>query len=201
MAKKNIRYITLIGMILFILFIYYESTNNVGEYIPDTIFFMFLVLILFFLYKRLNLDVISYTSFILALLFHNSGAFGWYNISPIGIQWDHITHITGTFAPTLILFRFCKRFFTSDRFNNLYLVLVIILASLGIGVFIEYYEFAGSFIVGEGEGGLGQGAGDFETELGSGLYLNTMFDLIFNLVGALLAVAVAFLLKYNENIP
>ncbi len=200
MAEKNVRFITIISMIIFLGFIYYETTSNVKEYVADTIFFMVLVLVLFLLYKKLDLDIVSYTSFILALLFHNAGAFGWYNISPIGIQWDHVTHIAGSFAPTLILFRFCRRFFTSSKFNNFYVVLIIILASLGVGVFIEYYEFAGSYIIGEGEGGLGQGAGDFDTELGSSLYLNTMLDLVFNLIGALLAVAAAFLLGYNRNI-
>ena len=70
---------------------------------------------------------------------------------------------------------------------------------LGIGVFVEFYEFAGYFIVGEGVGGLGQGEGDFTTELGESLWLNTMLDMIFNLVGAIFGIGIGFLLRYHKD--
>ena len=200
MDKRKARIIiTVIGIILFLAFIVYESTR-VPDYVPDTILFIALTITLFLLYTKLDLDLVSYSAFIIALLFHNSGAFGWYNISPIGIQWDHITHITGIFAPTLILFRYFRRLFTASKSNNLYVILIIILAALGVGVVIEYYEFAGSFIIGQGEGGLGQGEGDIETELGNSLYLNTILDLIFNLIGAVLGVITGFMLSYHKKV-
>lgn len=191
--------ITIISLLLFLWFIWYESTHGVQEYVADTIFFMVLTLILYALYTKLDLDVMSYTSFIIALLLHNAGAFGWYNISPLPLQWDHITHITGIFAPTLILFRFSRRFFAANKFHNTYVILFTILAALGIGVIVEFYEFAGYFIVGEGVGGLGQGEGDFTTELGESLWLNTMLDMVFNAVGALLGLTVGVLLKYHKT--
>ena len=189
------RIITIISVILFLLLTYYESTQGVKEYIPDTILFMILTLILFSLYKKLNLNILSYSSFILAMLFHNLGAFGFYNNSPIPFQWDHLTHIVGSFAITLILFQFLKNFLTTSKFKNIYLIIILILASLGAGVIIEYYEFIGYFLVGEGMGGLGHGVGDIATELGNSAWFNTMFDLIYNLIGTLIALPFAFLSK------
>ncbi len=191
--------ITTIGLLLFLLFMWYEWSHGIYEYIADTIFFVVLTLIAFILYKKLDLDLWSYGAFMVALLFHNAGAFGWYNISPLPIQWDHITHITGIFAPTLMLFRFSRRFFSTKAFHNAYVILFTILAALGIGVFVEFYEFAGYFIVGEGVGGLGQGEGDFTTELGESLWLNTMLDMIFNLVGAIFGIGIGFLLRYHKD--
>ena len=190
---------TIISMAVFVALIGYEWSNGVYEYIADTIFFMTLTLILLLLYKKLDLDLWCYASFILALMFHNAGAFGWYNISPLPLQWDHITHITGIFAPTLILFRFSRRFFSHQPFHNGYVILFTLLAALGIGVFVEFYEFAGYFIVGEGVGGLGQGEGDFTTELGESLWLNTMLDMVFNVIGALFGLAGGFLLRYHKE--
>jgi len=188
--KRALTFFTILSMLIFLWFIYYETTHDVKEYVADTILFIILTLIMLALYKRLDLNLSSYAFFVLALFLHNAGAFGWYNISPLSIQWDHITHIVGTFAVTLIIYRFCRRFFTSNRFNNLYIIILIILASLGVGVVIEFYEFAGYFIVGEGAGGLGQGEGDITTELGNSLWLNTMLDLVYNLVGALAALII-----------
>lgn len=191
--------ITIMSMIVFLLLIGYEWSHGVYEYIADTIFFIILTLMLLALYKKLDLDLWSYAAFIIALLFHNAGTFGWYNISPLPIQWDHITHITGIAAPTLILFRFSRRFFRATTFHNAYVILFTLLAALGIGVFVEFYEFAGYYIVGEGVGGLGQGEGDFTTELGESLWLNTMLDMIFNVIGALVGIGIGILLRYHKD--
>ena len=190
--------ITVLGLLAFLFFIIYEAPR-VPEYVPDTIFFIILTLVLLSLYKKLDLDLWCYASFIIALLLHNAGAFGLYNISPLPLQWDHITHITGIFAPTLILFRFSGKFFSAKKFNNAYIILFTLLAALGIGVMVEFYEFAGYYIIGEGAGGLGQGEGDIVTELGNSLWLNTMLDMVFNTIGALLGMAAGFLLKYHEQ--
>ena len=190
--------ITLIGIILFVAFIIYEAPR-VPEYVPDTMFFIVLAIILFLVYEKLDLDLASYSLALLGLLLHNAGAFGWCNISPLPIQWDHITHVVGIAAATLLLFRSCRRFLTANKHHNRFLFLVILLASLGIGVIIEFYEFAGYFIVGEGAGGLGQGEGDIATELGDSLWLNTMLDMVYNLLGAFIGLGMGYALRYHQK--
>lgn len=198
--EKKILIVTVLGMLIFLWLIWYEYTHAVYEYIADTIFFMVLTLAALVLYKKLDLDLWSYASLIIALLFHNAGAFGWYNNSPLPLQWDHITHITGIFAPTLMLFRFTSRFLKHRKFHNGYVMIITLLAALGVGVLVEFYEFAGYFIVGEGVGGLGQGEGDITTELGDSLWLNTMLDMVFNAVGAVLGLSVGYLLKDHQKL-
>lgn len=188
-----------VSIVLFLWLIYYEIVQNVPEYIADSLLFIGMVLTLLFLYNKLDLDLLSFNAFLVSLLLHNAGAFGWYNTSPVGFQWDHITHIMGGFAITLILFRFCRRFCRGEKFAKRYLMLVIILASLGAGAIIEFYEFAGYFIVGEGAGGLGHGVGDIVTELGNSEWFNTMFDMLYNLVGAIIAMIVGVIKKYNKK--
>jgi hypothetical protein len=188
--KKILAVITAVSMAVFLWLIYYELTHNVKEYVADTVFFMVLVTLALVFYRRLNLDLPSYAFFIIALLLHNAGAFGWYNVSPVSIQWDHITHIVGIFAATLMVYRFSMQLFTASKFPSFASVVIILLAAQGVGVFIEFYEFAGYFIVGEGVGGLGQGEGDIKTELGDSLWLNTMLDLVYNLIGSLAALII-----------
>jgi hypothetical protein len=197
--KKSIYSITIIAILLFLWFIAYEITKPIYEYIPESIMFIIFILIFLSLYNKLDLDILSYSSLIIAFLLHNAGAFGWYNISPVGFQWDHITHIVWGFAFTLIIFRYTRRFLNNQRTNNVITIFFIILASLGAGVIIELYEFAGYFIVGEGMGGLGHGQGDIVTEFGNSEWFNTMFDLIYNLVGTIIAMITGYILHYHKQ--
>ncbi len=71
---------------------------------------------------------------------------------------------------------------------------------MGVGVVIEHYEFLGSLTVGEGEGGLGKGgAGDYTlNDWASSDWLNVMWDLVYNSIGAILAVGVG-LVNYKRR--
>lgn len=195
-TRKGIA-ITLLSMVIFLLFIYYEITQGVKEYIPDTILFMVLLAVACILYTKLNLDTPTYLSIIIALLLHNAGAFGWYNVSPIGLQWDHITHIAAGITFALMFSRVLLPQIHARK--KALPIILIIFAAMGAGVLIEFYEFSGYYIVGEGMGGLGHGAGDISTELGNSEWLNTMLDLIFNLVGILLALITVIPQWHHRN--
>ena len=63
---------------------------------------------------------------------------------------------------------------------------------MGFGVFVEFMEFGGYFLVGEGAGVLGHGLGDINTEFINSEWFNTMFDLIYNFIGAVVGVVIAY---------
>ena len=80
-------------------------------------------------------------------------------------------------------------------FNNIFLLFIVLLVSLGIGSLIENLEFGGYLFLGEGEGGLYFGEGDaapgVDTDMrniAGGGWFNAMWDLVFNLLGALAAI-------------
>jgi hypothetical protein len=122
---------------------------------------------------------------------HNLGVFGYYNVSPVGFQWDHITHLIGEFAAGVFVYNYMH---ASGLFNNkkgmehFNLVCLAVIAAVGFGVFVEFIEFIGYFVVGDGLGIFGHGLGDINTEFINNEWFNTMFDLIYNFIGSLIGV-------------
>ena len=177
-----------VSMLVFAAFLVYAYVSGVRDYINDSIVSMLLVSLVYLLRKRLAITPAALGLVAFSFVLHNSGVFGWYNVSPIGVQWDHVTHIVGFVGVGLAGMQYGSRWLTRNRVENIIVLVMVMLAGIGVGVFIEFYEFAGFFIVGEGLGGLGHGEGDVTTEIGNSEWFNTIFDLIFNVVGVIIGV-------------
>jgi len=202
---KLVNFVTIVGILIFITFSAYAYVNNTfSNFIYDTIFFIVLTLFFYFTYDRWKLNLPIYTLLILSLTLHSAGTFGWYFKSPIGIQWDHITHFVPILAFTLLFFQYAVQFMDRKLTKKTWMVIVIVLmAGLGVGSIIELIEFSGFIVFGFGEGALLWGAGDgipgqtiegiptIEAieELGGG-WFNTMWDLVWNTMGALVAILI-----------
>jgi len=193
-------FFTSIGIFLFFIFLAYRI--GVNDYINDSILFLLLVTILYATSRTLAITPFIYTLLLFAFILHNLGMFGFYNISPIFLQWDHVTHFFGEFAVAVLIYNYMhsRGLLTVDRKHRLVVIALIILASLGIGVFVEFFEFAGYFIVGDGLGIFGHGKGDIVTEFIDSEWFNTLFDLIYNLIGTLCGVLFC-LFFYNKRSP
>ena len=209
--EKN-KLVFILGLIIFILYGIYSYTSDVLDYINDSIILSIILIILFFLRNALKLTPFSFLLIIIASAIHLSGVFGFYNISPLPIQYDHFTHFIGLFAVSILLFNFFKKYFSGSGLNNFLILIMIILASLGLGSVIEQAEFLGFLKFGTGEGFLKFGGlGDTLTEgqlrdidLIGGGWINTMWDLIFNFLGSLFGAIfmyVKYLYKKNEKRP
>lgn len=96
-------------------------------------------------------------------------------------------HFVGTFALALIIYQMIK----PSQKNVFTTALITILITMGLGTIIEHQEFIGYSIIGEGEGILGYGAGDW------GEWNNISWDLIYNTLGAIVA-ALLSLLSYKN---
>jgi uncharacterized membrane protein YjdF len=174
----------------------------------DILFFVLFILILHatFSFWRLNIPV--YTLIVLSFAGHLMGIFGWYNVSPLPLAWDHITHGFPLFTFTMVLYNFARQWM--DRFwstKTWSLLLLVFLSGLGIGAIVENIEFAGFLALGYGEGGLflgGPGDGlpltsaqaDAIQEFGGG-YLNTELDLLWNALGTLAAMVVMSVIHFR----
>lgn len=188
------------------------KTKNYG-YIADSIIILIIMTILYLSYDKLNQNIASYLFMLLALSLHNMGVFGFYyksplryfdpiweqHISPHPFQWDHITHLFSGIALSMIFFSFFKRFFTEDKLHNFFIILSIFFIAQGIGSIGEIYEFAGFFLIGEGEGATGRGAGDYSLYWISSDWINTMLDLVYNFIGALIGLGISYLVYIKKS--
>ncbi len=186
-------------MSLFLAVVIWFSGYVVG-WKKDLVISAIIIVTLFFLYKQLRLTPFVYSMVCASLIVHNLGAFNFYSVSPLSqIPYDNITHLLGIFSATLLIANFLspalsktKRF----RLSNFIMLFMIFFAGLGIGAVIESLEFSGYLLLGSGEGVLQFGYGDFDgfnetddlTQIVGGGYFDTMSDLIFNMIGALIAV-------------
>ncbi|HLC58289.1 MAG TPA: DUF2238 domain-containing protein [Candidatus Nanoarchaeia archaeon] len=208
MEKSRI-IICAIAIISFLAIIFYGISVNTTNYVTETIFFIIFTLILIYLFNYLKLDNFTYSILILAMLLHSLGTFGFYAKTPIIIQYDHITHFILTFAFAVPLFKLLKGKITG-RHHKRTIIIIVLFFCLGVGALIEQIEFLGYlnsdgartfFYVGDaGDTGVG---GFTQIELKEidavgGGWLNTMWDLMYNFLGAVMGIIVA-LIFYNKN--
>lgn len=196
-SSRSLTTIYISGIIIFILFSFYAYFFNVKDYINDSIIAIFLVSLVYFFKKHINLYNYSFILLILGLVSHLSGVFGFYSLSPLPIQYDHFTHFLGLFAVSILFFNFFKKYFSENKKNNFLILVAILLVSLGIGSLIEEIEFLGFLEFGTGEGLLKFGGlGDTplnekvlrDIDIIGGGWINTMWDLTYNFLGALSGV-------------
>jgi len=213
---KLVNFVTAVAILIFITFsaiAYFSGTFT--NYIYDTLFFIALVLFFYFTYDRWNLNLPIYTLIILSFVLHSAGIFGWYFKSPIGIQWDHITHFVPILAFTMLFFQFAVQFMDRKLTKKTWLVIAfVLLAGMGIGTVIELIEFSGFVVFGFGEGALLWGAGDGipgqtiegiptveAIEAHGGGWFNTMWDLVWNTLGGLLALLIMIIAHFFIKKP
>ncbi len=207
MQNKTI--IAVLGILLYAVFLaigWLEGTLK--YYWPDAAFFTVLILFFYFSfdYWRLNLPI--YTLLVLSFGLHLCGIFGWYNISPIILPWDHVTHGIPMFTFTVLLYNFARQWMPDNFWNTKTwgLMLLVLLSGFGIGAIVENIEFFGYLTVGAGEGGLffgGAGDGqpvtsaqmDIIQDLGGG-YINTELDLVWNAMGAIFAIILMSIIHF-----
>lgn len=215
MAGKNVFVSLVLGLgisIFFVLILMSFVWRNTG-FVPDMIFFIILLVFFYFTYERWNLNLPIYTMLIIGFIPHALGFMGFYASTPVWIQWDHVTHFFSIFGFGLLFFNFLHQWMDRKFFTHktLFLVAVVFLAASGIGVVIEIIEFGGFLVYGFGEGALAFGAGDAapgqivtsieEIEAYGVGWFNTMYDLVYNSLGALSALIVMIFAHYVIKRP
>ncbi len=210
MQNKTI--VAILGILTYAVFLGIGWTEGTLRYYwPDALFFTALILFFCFSFSYWRLNVPVYTLLVLSFALHMCGIFGWYNVSPVKLSWDHITHAIPLFTFTVLLYNFARqwmpaRFWTAKTWG---LMLLVLLSGLGIGAIVENIEFFGYLTVGAGEGGLffgGAGDGqpvtsaqmDIIQDLGGG-YINTELDLVWNGIGAVFAVILMSLIHFARK--
>ncbi len=175
-------------MVLLTLFFIWKGIKEFYSQNPELLFDNFLtialLLILLFQYSKWKFNKLSVIIALSALGLHHAKLYGTFFYS---IPFDRIMHFVGTFALALIIYQMIK----PSQKNVFTTALITILITMGLGTIIEHQEFIGYSIIGEGEGILGYGAGDW------GEWNNISWDLIYNTLGAIVA-ALLSLLSYKN---
>ncbi len=206
--KQN-KLIFILGIVLFLIIAFYSYISQITEYISDALISIAIIVFVFLVRKQLNLTHTSFILLILALLFHDFGVFGFYNVSPILIQYDHFTHFFGLFAISVIIFNLLKQQFTNSKLANLLLIFIMFTSSLGIGSLVEQVEYIGYLKFGTGPGLLrfgGYGDTPFNEadlramDIVGGGWINTMLDLNYNFIGAFAGILVMYLINKFKSI-
>jgi len=151
--KHNILILWLFIFILVILEIY--SIYAKSEFKFDSLIMMAILLIVYLYEDKIKLTNLGFSLLGILFILHNLGAFGFYNLSFIGIGYDKYIHF---FAGIVLAVM------SSDMLKNKYPKLRIIGISLvtiiALGVIHEAFENLGTAFFGQGEGAFFFGPGD-----------------------------------------
>src|SRR3954447_15564342 len=93
----------LIGTVTTIAILAFAITAKIATYHTAPVFLIPLTWLPFLLRRKLNLHPVHYALFCLAVLFHTSGARGYYQHSPFPFSFDIAVHFYFAFAVVFIL--------------------------------------------------------------------------------------------------
>jgi uncharacterized membrane protein YjdF len=161
-------------------------TGNTG-FIADRLLLAGISLAAVLLHKKLQMTVYSAVIGLVPVTLHS---LGWYHTYWLGIPFDLFLHFSAGFAISLILFDCLK----GQCLSTWHSALFAIMATAGLGSFLEIFEYLGFSYGGEGTGIFFYGAGDF------GEWANATKDMIANTLGATLSVALYTTLKKPRRV-
>lgn len=173
---KAINFFILFVFTLFTLWGVYAVIKWDKEFIFDRFFAASITLAVFFMYRKMKLSLTTLAFGAFTLMLHHLKL---YKEEYLGIPFDHYMHFAGGFALALIFSEYYINYEKKPNYTKIFFISVCIAA--GIGSFMEIIEFAGKSILGEGQGLLFYGDGDW------GEYNNTAWDMINNTFGAVAA--------------
>ncbi len=157
-----------------------------SHYIYDIPMCMLLLYLAYRYRDAIHLNHWHYFLFSLFLLAHCVGLYDAYLLYPFGIEYDYFVHGYFGLVASLIILRWMTLSYNTIDYKIL--VLFALFFVLGISALHELYEFLGAVLLGKGEGVLFIGAGDLDP-------WDTQKDMLNNLLGALMGIAAAGLIK------
>ncbi len=166
------------------LFILISATAKVPTYRFNAAFLIPLMWTPYLLRRRLFLTPVHYVLFALAILVHDLGAYGFYQRSPLPMSWDIFVHFYFAVAVTLMLHRALAMNFPILRPWQVNATALLFM--MGVGALHEIMEYMSYLLLGEEKGML---------KPHTSYEFDTARDLTNNLLGAMTALLVAFILR------
>src|SRR6266496_3902724 len=160
-----------------VLFILISATARVPTYRINPIFLIPLMWLPYWLRRRINLHPLHYAMFAIAILFHDLGAYGFYQRSPFPWSFDIYVHFYFAIPVTFMLFR--AIYFKLPQLRRWQVGMTSLLFMLGIGALHEIMEYLTYLLLGEEKGML---------KPSTSYFFDTQRDLTNNLLGTLTAL-------------
>ena len=181
LKKTKFRLLFFIFLIISILFAYHAYTNQTSWFNDQITAIIILFLVLIFR-KKLKLNPFLYFLLGASFIIHDAGTFGFYNISPVFIQYDHITHFFAYFTLTLIAYNYFSK---KIELSWLEVAVISFLIVMGIGALLEIWELIAHLTRSDFLAGFVLDKTDQERE-----WINSMIDLVYNGAGCLFAIVI-----------
>ncbi len=191
MKQRNIH----IGFILLFLLFGIYSIFNKTQWVIDSSIAIVMIFTIFLLNKYLKLNNLELILIYSAIVIHNLGAFGCYNLY-YGrfLAYDNFVHLYASLTGAYIIYNLIIRRFkiTQDKAIAVFLAVGAIVL---IGLFIEIIEYTGFFFLGDtGQGILYVGATEADIiNYMPKQYVDTMEDIIVNIIASFIGSIMAFI--------
>src|SRR4051812_35728597 len=168
----------IIGVVTSILIVIIAIVAKVPNYHINPIFLIPFLWLPYFFRNKLHLHPVHYAMFAIAILFHDLGAFGFYQHSPLPWSFDIYVHFYFAVALTLMLYRAIA---TNFPLKPWHAKLTTLMFMMGIGALHEIMEYLTYLVVGEEKSML---------HPSTSYFFDTQRDLTNNLRGALTALTI-----------
>lgn len=195
---KGIGIMAAISIAIYLVLIATGYQIGVTAYTAECIIFIALTLVYYITYEKFNMTPLIFLLLQIGHITHCLGMFGFYNISPVPIGWERVTHFIGSMAFALLFFNFFKHKWDVKLFTmkNMLMILIVFFAASGVGQLVEASEFWGYLAFGEGDGAFMFGHGDGIIgpngqeilDVNGGGWINTGYDLSVNMIGILFGI-------------
>lgn len=180
------------------------------QWVYDAAYAITILLGLYVVNKWIRLGITGFILLNTALIIHLIGGGGMYGQTWGFFGYDSLVHIFASMAIAYVAFNFVARRLhvkqdqrfkqTSIDNHTLTLIFLVFAITTALGIVLEVAEFGGYMFFGEGEGMFFVGQGDVDTVYGNdGNYVDTMGDILFNTLGAILGTLLYYYGTYKHK--
>jgi uncharacterized membrane protein YjdF len=180
--------LAVIGVVCSVAIVVIAATAKVATYHVNPIFLIPLAWLPFWLRRPIHLHPLHYAMFCLAILFHDLGAYGFYQHSPFPWSFDIYVHYYFAIPVTLMLYRAIATNFPELR--GWQAGMTSLLFMMGVGALHEIMEYMTYLLLGEEKGML---------KPSTSYFFDTQRDLTNNLLGTMTALALVSLYYFAQR--
>lgn len=183
-------YFTFVYMLFFVVF---SVINKNYEFVYYIIVLSILMFIIILYHKKMHLSATIISGLIVLGAMHLAGGIlkiknvRLYDIwlIPNLFRYDNLVHLFGTFIATFVVYSLLKPHLDIKlKHHKVLLYILMVLITMGLSVMNELLEFGAVVFLNAAE------------QVGD--YMNNALDLVFNMIGSL--IACVFVLRYHKNI-
>ncbi len=204
--NKKLLIIYIISIIVLIFLAYYSYINKTGWF--KEIIVTIIVITLFLLTsKKTYITPLIFFLLCLDLILNAFGTFGFYYKSPLPFGYDKLTHFFGFFSFSLFSYNYLAN--KKIKLPTITIFILVILVSQGVGSLMEISEYYSAILSKASDINSAALAGPtfgtsnyaYDTNIiGQDPWINTIQDLICNLLGSLTAIFLIFSYKKFKNL-